>query len=65
MTSGWTVLPEFRVVQHRRDEQVLIRIRDYFGFGKVTVNNGDRFEFRVRGIKNLLKLIDFFRLHPL
>ena len=65
MTLGWTVLPEFRVVQHQRDEEVLYRIRNYFGFGKVTRNNGDRKEFRVRGVKNLRKLIEFFKEHPL
>jgi len=65
MTLGWSVLPEFRVVQHKRDEQVLYRIQDYFGFGKVTVNHGDRKEFRVRGLKNLIRLIQFFRAHPL
>ena len=26
MTLGWSVLPEFRVVQHKRDEQVLYRM---------------------------------------
>jgi hypothetical protein len=65
MATGWTVLPEFRVVQHQRDEEVLYRIRNYFGFGKVTRNNGDRKEFRARGIANLEKLIDFFKEHPL
>lgn len=65
MATGWTVLPEFRVVQHQRDERVLHRIRDFFGFGKVTVNHGDRKEFRVRGVKNLRKLVCFFGKHTL
>src|SRR3989338_3869636 len=65
MTLGWQVLPEFRVVQHQRDEEVLYKIRDYFGFGKVTVNHGDRKEFRVRGLKNLNCLNEFFTEHKL
>ena len=65
MTLGWQVLPEFRVVQHRRDELVLHQIKDFFGFGDVTVNHGDRKEFRVRGLKNLNKLVQFFRMHSL
>src|SRR3989344_4401533 len=65
MTLGWQVLPEFRVVQHQRDEQVLYRIKDYFGFGEVTVNHGDRKEFRVRGLNNLNRLIAFFKYYPL
>ena len=68
MTLGWQVLPEFRVVQHERDEQVLERIKKYFGFGKVTINRKDkhgiRKEFRVRGLENLNKLVGFFKEHP-
>ncbi len=65
MSTGWTVLPEFRVVQHQRDEQVLYRIKKYFGFGIVTVNHGDRKEFRVRGLKNLNLIVQFFKQYPL
>ena len=57
------MLPEFRIVQHQRDEQVLHRIQKYFGFGVVTVNHGDRKEFRVRGLGNLNKIVDFFKTH--
>ncbi len=65
MILGWQVLPEFRVVQHQRDEQILHRIRNFFGFGQVVVNNGDRKEFRVRGSKNLNRIVDFFRQYQL
>jgi hypothetical protein len=65
MTLGWQVLPEFRVVQHQRDEVVLYRIREYFGFGIVTVNHGDRKEFRVRGLENLNRIVRFFRQYSL
>ena len=63
MALGWQVLPEFRVVQHQRDEQVLHRIKDFFGFGSVHVNHGDRKEFRVRGVRNLNLLVQFFNHH--
>ena len=65
MTLGWQVLPEFRVVQHQRDEQILHRIRAMFGFGQVVVNHGDRKEFRVRGKENLSCIVEFFQTHPL
>jgi hypothetical protein len=65
MTLGWQVLPEFRVVQHQRDEAVLHRIKSFFGFGGIKVNNGDRKEFRVRGLENLNNLINFFKDYPL
>ena len=65
MTLVWQVLPEFRVVQHQRDEVVLQKLKLFFGFGNVTVNHGDRKEFRVRGLENLNKLIKFFDKNPL
>ena len=65
MTLGWQVLPEFRVVQHASDEQILQRIRTYFQFGDIRVNHGDRKEFRVRGMKNLNEIVKFFRNSPL
>ncbi len=65
MTLGWQVLPEFRVVQHQRDEQILRRIQAVFGFGQVVINHGDRKEFRVRGLKNLNRAVRFFKSHPL
>jgi hypothetical protein len=65
MKLGWQVLPEFRVVQHRRDERVLIELQSFFGCGTIGVNNGDRMEFRVRGIRNLTKIVEFFDEHPL
>ena len=69
MTLGWQVLPEFRVVQHQKDEKMLNKLQEYFGFGKVTVNREDhhgiRKEYRVRGLNNLNQMIEFFREHPL
>ena len=69
MTLGWQVLPEFRIVQHEKNESVLYKIKNYFGFGDVKVNrkdhHGTRKEFRVRGLENLNKLIKFFRENSL
>ncbi len=65
MTLGWQVLPEFRIVQHQHDVALLYRIQNYFGFGIVGKNHGDRQEFRVRGKDNLKKLVSFFRKYPL
>lgn len=59
------VLPEFRIVQHQRDVQILHKLRNFFGFGSVTKNHGTRMELRVRGLENLNKLVAFFRKHQL
>ncbi len=69
MTLGWQVLPEFRVVQHKKDQKVLDNLQKYFGFGSVEINrtdfHGTRKEFRVRGLENLNKIVSFFKLNKL
>ena len=69
MSLGWQVLPEFRIVQHEKDEEVLHKIKDYFGFGNIRINrtdhHGTRKEFRVRGLENLNRLVKFFNKYPL
>src|SRR3989344_4415379 len=60
MTLGWQVLPEFRVVQHERDEKLLYQFQEFFGVCAVKRNHGNRKEFRVRGLENLNKIVLFF-----
>ena len=65
MTIGWQVLPEFRVVQHQKDAEILRKLASVFGCGNVVTNHGDRKEFRVRGLQNLAHIVKFFQEHPL
>ena len=65
MKIGWQVLPEFRIVQHKRDIDILYKIQKNLGIGQITRNHGDRFEVRIRGLENLKKLIKFFEKHHL
>ena len=66
MTTGFQVLPEFTVVQHERDVQVLHALKAHFGCGVVRRNHGDRMAYRVRGLQHLLeRIVPFFVKHPL
>ena len=66
MKLGVQVLPEFTVVQHQVDVQVLHALKDYFGRGVVRKNHGTRLCYRVRGQDNLLhKILPFFEKHQL
>ncbi len=66
MTSGFQVLPEFTVVQHQRDVQLLYALKQFFGCGVVRTNHGDRMAYRVRGLDHLnQRIISFFEQHPL
>ena len=66
MTAGYQVLPEFTVVQHMRDIQILYALKSYFGCGVVRRNHGDRMAYRVRGLDHLMeRIIPFFDKHQL
>ena len=66
MSVGVQVLPEFTVVQHERDAQLLHAIKAYFGCGVVRTNHGDRLAYRVRSQQHLLeRILPFFEKHPL
>ena len=66
MRAGYQVLPEFTVVQHKRDVQVLYALKKFFGCGVVRQNHGDRMAYRVRGVEHLVeRIIPFFETHPL
>ena len=66
MSVGVQVLPEFTVVQHERDAQLLHAVKAFFGCGVVRTNHGDRMAYRVRERKHLIeRIVPFFVEHPL
>jgi hypothetical protein len=66
MRTGYQVLPEFTVVQHERDVQLLYALKQFFGCGVVRRNHGDRMAYRVRGLRHLQeRVVPFFEKHPL
>lgn len=65
MTQGFQILPEFRIVQHKRDIQILYALKRFFRVGVVRRNREDRYELRIRKISSLFKVVEFFETHPL
>lgn len=65
MSIGYQVLPEFVVVQHSRDRQVLQALKRFFGAGTVRSNHDDRDCLRIRKLDALMDVCDFFLKHPL
>lgn len=66
MSVGYQVLPEFRIVQHKRDIKLLHALKKFFGAGVVRVNHDDRYELRIRSIQHLNeKVIPHFDKYPL
>jgi hypothetical protein len=63
---GVQVLPEFTVVQHKRDIQILHALKTHFGCGVVRTNHADRMAYRVRDRKHLAeRIVTFFMRHQL
>ena len=65
MTTGLQILPEFRIVQHERDIQVLYALKRFFRCGVVRRNHEDRYELRIRKLSCLQEVVAFFEKHPL
>ena len=66
MSLGFQVLPEFTVVQHQRDIQLLHALKEFFGCGVVRTNHEERMAYRVRGLEHLNeRVVPFFEEHPL
>lgn len=63
---GKQIQPEFVVVQHKRDIQVLYGLKTYFQCGHVRPNHEERYMFRVRGHQKLRdRILPFFENHKL
>ena len=60
MSTGWQVLPEFRIVQHKRNKATLENIQKFFGAGDVVVNHGTRLELRIRKLSDPKRVVAFF-----
>lgn len=70
MRWGIQMQPEFTVVQHERDVQILHALKKLFGCGSVGVNRTDststRMHYRCKSVKDLNeKVIPFFEKHRL
>lgn len=66
MKLGYQVLPEFTVVQHESDVQILNALKSFWKCGVVRKNHEDRMCYRVRGLSHLnTKIIPFFEKHKL
>lgn len=66
MAAGCQIEPEFTVVQHEKNIQILYALKKFFGCGKICPNHGSRKCFKVRKKEDILtKIIPFFERHPL
>ncbi len=57
MTTNYQVLPEFRIVQHKKDIKLLYELKDFFQAGIVRINHDDRYELRIRSLKHINDMV--------
>lgn len=63
---GYQIIPEFVIVQHKRDLNLLYRLRTFFGCGVVRRNKDDRYCVRIRKLESLVNVVvPFFEKHSL
>lgn len=63
---GVQVLPEFTIVQHKREVKILYALKEFFKCGMVKVYNYDRMCYCVKDLKNLNDIIiPFFEKYQL
>nr|YP_009518897.1 hypothetical protein [Boodleopsis pusilla]AYC64851.1 hypothetical protein [Boodleopsis pusilla] len=66
LALGYQVLPQFTVVQHERDINVLYALKNFFQCGVVRRNHGNLWCYRVRSIHHLHEsILPFFEKHKL
>lgn len=63
--TEYRVLPEFVIVQHQRDIQILYALKRFFRCGVVRQSNEDLCAYLVRNLNGLRQVCDFFFRHPL
>ena len=61
------VRPSFSISQHKRNKDILFKIREYFGVGGIRFSKRDQnYKYEVRSIKDLTGIIiPYFKKYPL
>ena len=66
MTAGYQVLPEFIVIRHKRDIQVLHALKAFFSCGVIRKNHDSKMVYRIKRLEHLMEhIVPFFEKHLL
>lgn len=66
MGHGFQVFPEFTIFCHKKDRQILYRVKNFFRCGVIRHVKDDAWCYRIQDQKHLRNiLIPFFEKHPL
>lgn len=62
---GYQITAIFKISLHRKDYDLLCKIRDYFGVGTITKHGETTMQYTVRSIKDLKVILSHFDTYPL
>lgn len=63
--TGWSIQLFFQIALHRKDVELLERIQNYFGVGKIHKHGPQSVILRISSIKDLTLLFNHFDKYPL
>ena len=69
MKLGYQVLLEFVITQHKKDYNLMVRLKTFFNCGYLINDGPDKIQYRIRGLdqleKNLFPLLDRYPLQTI
>jgi hypothetical protein len=69
MKLGSQVLLEFVITQHKKDFNLMVRLKDFFNCGYLINDGPDKIQYRIRGLnqleENLFPLLDRYPLQTI
>jgi hypothetical protein len=65
LSTGWNVIPTFKISLHNKDRALLEYIKGSLGVGNINKHGKNSSEFRVNGLKNLNVIIKHLDSYPL
>lgn len=63
--TGWSIQLFFQIALHQKDTELLERIQNYFGVGKIYKHGPQSIIYRITSVKNLQVLFNHFDKYPL
>lgn len=63
--TGWSIQLFFQIALHRKDTELLERVQNYFGVGKIHKHGPQSIILRISSIKDLQVLFNHFDKYPL
>lgn len=62
---GYQVQAMFKISLHNKNNDLLYKIKDYFGVGNITKHGSTTLQYTIKSLKILSMIISHFEIYPL